>query len=98
MTMENKTRTKRTKRTPVQKSRKDTATSVTASRSGAPGSRQSKGSAQRSTSASNVPVSRGHASPVHEVLGIPINSETARQAIILSEIIGKPVSKRGRRR
>jgi len=98
MTMENKTRTKRTKRTPAQKGRKDIVKSASSSLSGTPGSRQSKSSVQRSTSASNVPVSRGHASPVHEVLGIPINSETARQAIILSEIIGKPVSKRGRRR
>jgi len=39
-----------------------------------------------------------HANPVHSVLGIPINFDTARQAVILSEIIGKPVSKRGRRR
>jgi len=30
-------------------------------------------------------------------LGITLNSETARQAIILSEIIGKPVSKRKRK-
>jgi len=33
-----------------------------------------------------------------DVLGIELNPETARQAVILSEIIGKPVSKRGRRR
>jgi len=30
----------------------------------------------------------------HNVLGMQLNSETARQAIILSEVIGKPVSKR----
>jgi len=35
---------------------------------------------------------------VHSVLNMPLNSETARQAVILSEVIGKPVSKRGRRR
>jgi len=32
------------------------------------------------------------------VQGIELNAETARQAVILSEIIGKPLSKRGRRR
>ena len=37
-------------------------------------------------------------SKTHSVLGIPLNPETARQAIILSEVIGKPVSKRGSRR
>ncbi|MDR2599792.1 MAG: hypothetical protein LBC73_05895 [Oscillospiraceae bacterium] len=30
-------------------------------------------------------------------LGIELSADTARQAIILSEIIGKPVSKRSRR-
>ena len=33
-----------------------------------------------------------------QTLGIELNSTTARQAVILSEIIGKPVSQRGRRR
>ena len=33
-----------------------------------------------------------------QALGIELNSTTARQAVILSEIIGKPVSQRGRRR
>jgi len=31
-------------------------------------------------------------------IGLQLDSQTARQAIILSEIIGKPVAKRGRRR
>ena len=39
-----------------------------------------------------------HVRPVHSALGMSLNPETARQAMILSEIIGKPVSKRGRRR
>jgi len=30
--------------------------------------------------------------------GLELNANTARQAVILSEIIGKPVSKRSRRR
>ena len=33
----------------------------------------------------------------HKVLDIPLNADTARQAVILSEIIGKPVSKRRKR-
>ncbi|MCL2628561.1 MAG: hypothetical protein FWD44_07710 [Oscillospiraceae bacterium] len=33
-----------------------------------------------------------------ETLGINLDQNTVKQAIILSEIIGKPVSKRGRRR
>jgi len=32
----------------------------------------------------------------HSVLGISLNPETARQAIILSEIIGPPLAKRRR--
>jgi len=36
--------------------------------------------------------------PITGILDLPLNPDTARQAIILSEIIGKPVSKRGRRR
>jgi len=38
-----------------------------------------------------------HKPPVHKVLNMPLNPDTARQAVILSEIIGKPVSRRGRR-
>jgi len=45
----------------------------------------------------NTPPINVHSQPVHKVLNIPLNPETARQAVILSEIIGKPVSKRGRR-
>ena len=36
-------------------------------------------------------------SPERSILNIPLNPDTARQAIILSEVIGRPVSKRGRR-
>ena len=36
--------------------------------------------------------------PPPNVLGITLDPESARQAVILSEIIGKPVSKRGKRR
>jgi len=45
----------------------------------------------------NQPAST-HTNSVHSVLGIPLDPKAARQAIILSEIIGKPVSKRARRR
>jgi len=39
-----------------------------------------------------------HSGPAGCILGIPLNHETAKRAIILSEIIGSPVSKRRRRR
>jgi len=43
----------------------------------------------------DTPVSGGHTSRSKlESLGIKLNPNTARQAVILSEIIGKPVSKR----
>jgi len=35
--------------------------------------------------------------PQHKILDIPLNPDTARQAVILSEVIGKPVSKRSRK-
>jgi len=47
---------------------------------------------------SSTPPSVNHTGPVGSILNIPLNPDTARQAIILSEIIGKPVSKRGKRR
>jgi len=46
----------------------------------------------------STPSSVTHTKPVGSILDIPFNPDTARQAVILSEIIGKPVSKRGRRR
>jgi len=38
-----------------------------------------------------------HVRPTLKVMDIQLNPETARQAVILSEVIGKPVSKRGKR-
>jgi len=45
----------------------------------------------------STPAAQVQTPPTTKVLNIPLNPETARQAVILSEIIGKPVSKRGRR-
>jgi len=81
--MEKKNRSKRSA-SPPRKERRD---SVKA------GSRASGSSVKKSTSRTGV-----SSRPSHSVLGIPLNSETARQAIILSEVIGKPVSKRKRQR
>jgi len=58
-----------------------------------PDSRQSKSTAEK-----RAPVSGALTGSTHTLLGMPINSKTARQAVILSEIIGKPVSKRGKRK
>jgi len=78
--MENKNRSKRSG-APQRKERRD---SVKA------GSRASgTGVKKRSSSTAATKIS-----PSRSVLGIPLNAETARQAIILSEVIGKPVSKR----
>jgi len=45
-----------------------------------------------------LPKQETHTEPVRKILDLPLDPGVARQAIILSEIIGKPVSKRGRRR
>ena len=41
---------------------------------------------------------RGTKSNIKSVYGIELNSETARKAIILSEIIGPPAAKKRRRK
>jgi len=51
----------------------------------------------KDTSRKNVPLTQVQKPTEHRVLNLPLNPDTARQAVILSEIIGKPVSKRGRR-
>jgi len=53
----------------------------------------SSGAARKKTQ-----VSEPHSGSRAYVQGLELNAETARQAVILSEIIGKPLSKRGRRR
>jgi len=83
--MENRTRKKRTQSSAQRKERKDTNRSKTGNRPGDSGNK-------KSTPPAGVVVHIPH-SP----LNIPLNPDTARQAVILSEIIGKPVSKRGKR-
>jgi len=83
--MESKARKKRSSDTSQRKERRDSVKSGTRTRSA--NSMVTKSSDTKSS----------HAAKTHSVLGIPINSGTAKQAIILSEIIGKPVSKRGKR-
>jgi len=46
----------------------------------------------------STPPSATHTNPAGSILGILLNPDTAKQAIILSEIISSPVSKRRRRR
>jgi len=46
----------------------------------------------------NTPVTEPHSGSRAYVQGLELNAETVRQAVILSEIIGKPLAKRGRRR
>jgi len=79
-------RKKRPQGAPPRKERRDGVKSGTRS--------SSSGSAVKKSAPGNT--SRG-SGPLH-TLGIDLNAKTARQAVILSEIIGKPVSKRGRRR
>jgi len=88
--MEKSVRKKRPQRAPPRKERRDSVKSGTKSR---PMESVSKKSTKASASTSVAPPK-----PVHSVLGISLNAQTARQAVILSEIIGKPVSKRGRLR
>ncbi|MDR2589717.1 MAG: hypothetical protein LBC71_01830 [Oscillospiraceae bacterium] len=52
----------------------------------------------KSTVAPTVVRKQKHTHDSLDALGIELNAGTARQAIILSEIIGKPISKRPRRR
>jgi len=61
-----------------------------------PGAAKIQSSANDMTNRTLPPTARTN--PTGSILDIPLNPNTARQAIILSEIIGKPVSKRGRRR
>ena len=86
MHMEKKVRKKRPQGSPPRKERRDRVKSG------------SGGSLSGSTSKKVVPVNSAHPGSAHNVLGISLDPESARQAVILSEIIGKPVSKRGRRR
>jgi len=84
--MEEKTRQKRSSGAPQRKERRD------AVKSGS-GRKSSTGIIKKGASSDRIP---GNAAI--ERLGIRLDAGTARQAVILSEIIGKPVSKRGRRR
>jgi len=84
--MEKNVRKKRPQGAPPRKERRDSVKSRTVA--GQSGSASKKA----------VPVNDVFSGPAQNVLGISLNPESARQAVILSEIIGKPVSKRGRRR
>ncbi|MCL2820150.1 MAG: hypothetical protein FWD38_04880 [Oscillospiraceae bacterium] len=83
--MENKVRKKRSKN--VSANKEISETTIDKNRI-----RPSSANAKKSSAAEVVSFSR-----TPKVLNMPINPETARQAIILSEVIGKPVSKRGKR-
>jgi len=86
MRMDDKVRKKRPRGAPPRKERRDSVRSGTKTRP------------SESISKKSIPVGDMHSGPAHSVLGFSLNAEAARQAVILSEIIGKPVSKRGRRR
>jgi len=57
-----------------------------------------RGGSSSGAARKNTKVSETHSGSRAYVKGIELNAETARQAVILSEIIGKPLAKRGRRR
>jgi len=80
--MERKVRKKRSSGAPQRKERRDSVKSGARTR---PSESMSRKGASLSGTVSD---------PSHNVLGMQLNPETARQAIILSEVIGKPVSKR----
>ena len=52
----------------------------------------------RGKQATTATTTTGHSKNKHSVLGIELNANTARSAIILSEIIGPPLSRRQKRR
>jgi len=81
--MENKNRSKRTSGSPPRKERRDSVKAGSAT--------TGKGVRKNVPALSTTSV---QTRPTRSILGIPLNAETARQAIILSEVIGKPVSKR----
>jgi len=82
--MEKKTRKKRSGTENPGKEGKDTSKTQ---------SRSSLNTGKSSFTRSEVQISSGP-----KILDIPLNPETAKQAVILSEIIGKPLSKRSIRR
>jgi len=84
--MEKNVRKKRPQGAPPRKERRDRVKSTAG------------GHPPASTSKKVTPADKKFPVYGHDVLGISLNPESARQAVILSEIIGKPVSKRGRRR
>jgi len=80
--MEKKTRKRLPSKTPPVKERRDSV-------KGRAGTRPTESISKKSPIASET-----CAAHINKLPGIPLNAETARQAVILSEIIGKPVSKR----
>ena len=86
------------KATPVRKKKRNPAKTASKTRTRQPANRQPPGKSMNSSSQKSEQTIDSQANAGHSVLNIPLNPNTARQAIILSEIIGKPVSKRGRRR
>ena len=85
MTMESRTQKKRSPSAPPRKEKRDSVKSGVRNRT-------TESIIKKSAQADETNVE-----PTRKVLGMPINAATARQAVILSEIIGKPVSKRGKR-
>ena len=71
---------------PPRKERRDAVKSAT------------KAGSSVSTIKKKAPVSKSRVGGPLSALGIEWGAETVRKAVILSEIIGKPVSMRGRRR
>jgi len=86
--MEERTRKKRRggDGAPPRKDRRDSAKSP------------ARGGSSSGAARKNTPAGEPHSGSRAYVQGIELNAESARQAVILSEIIGKPLSKRGRRR
>ena len=84
--MENNTRRKRSQSAAQRKGKKDSIKNRT-------GINPAPGNTKKI-----IPLTEVSTGPLHSPLNISLNPETARQAVILSEIIGKPVSRRGKRR
>jgi len=102
--MEERTRKKRSGGigAPPRKERRDSAKNPARGSARNPARGPAKGSARGDPSSSaaikNTSVSEPYSGSRAFVQGLGLNAETARQAVILSEIIGKPLAKRGRRR
>jgi len=83
---------------PVRKKKRNPAKGASKIRTRQSADRQPTDKNRNNSAQKNNHAIGSQASIEHSVLNIPLNPNTARQAIILSEIIGKPISKRGRHR